>query len=85
MAPVFACPPELRRLLHTTNAIQGLHMQLRKIVKTRGHFPTDEAAKKLLYLALRNITAKWQRGDHARQAAMPSLALLIGSRFTDHG
>jgi putative transposase len=43
----------------------GLHMQLRKIVRTRGHFPTDEAATTLLYLALRNIGVKWKRGNHA--------------------
>ena len=84
VAPVFAYPPEIRRLLYTTNAIESLHMQLRKIVKTRGHFPTDEAATKLLYLALRNIKAKWQRGNHAWKAAMPYLAMLFGSRFTDH-
>lgn len=84
VAPVFAYPPEIRRMLYTTNAIESLHMQLRKIVKTRGHFPTDEAATKLIYLALRNIKAKWQRGNHAWKAAMPYLAMLFGSRFTDH-
>jgi transposase-like protein len=84
VAPVFAFPPEIRRLLYTTNAIESLHMQLRKIVKTRGHFPTDEAATKLLYLALRNILAKWKRGSHAWKAAMPYLAMLFGTRFTDH-
>ena len=82
--PVFAYPPDIRRLLYTTNAIESLHMQLRKIIKSRGHFPTDEAATKLLYLALRNILAKWNRGNHAWQAAMPHLALLFGARFTDH-
>jgi transposase-like protein len=80
--PVFAYPPEIRRLLYTTNAIESLHMQLRKILKSRGHFPTDEAATKLLYLALRNIMDKWQRGNHAWHAAMPHLALLFGERFT---
>ena len=84
VAPVFAFPPEIRRLLYTTNAIESLHMQLRKIVKTRGHFPTDAAATKLLYLALRNIMHKWQRGNHAWQAAMPHLSMLFGPRFTDH-
>jgi transposase-like protein len=48
-------------LLDTTNAIASLHMPLRKIIKTRGHFPTDEAGTKLLYLALRNIIAKWKK------------------------
>ena len=82
--PVFAYPPEIRRLLYTTNAIESLHMQLRKILKSRGHFPTDEAASKLLYLALRNILSKWKRGNHAWKAAMPHLAILFGTRFTDH-
>jgi transposase-like protein len=82
--PVFAYPPDLRRLLYTTNAIESLHMQLRKIIKSRGHFPTDEAATKLLYLTLRNILGKWKRSNHAWHAAMPHLSLLFGSRFTDH-
>ena len=84
VAPVYAFPPEIRRLLYTTNAIESLHMQLRKIVKTRGHFPTDEAATKLLYLALRNIAVKWRRSSHAWKAAMPFLGMLFGPRFTDH-
>lgn len=82
--PVFAYPPELRRLLYTTNAIESLHMQLRKILKSRGHFPTDEAATKLLYLALRNIQVKWKRGSHAWSQAMPYLGLLFGPRFSNH-
>ena len=84
VCPVFGFPPEIRRLLYTTNAIESLQMQLRKIVKTRGHFPTDEAATKLLYLALRNILTKWQRSNHAWKGAMPYLSMLFGSRFTDH-
>ena len=80
--PVFAYPPVIRRLLYTTNAIESLHMQLRKIVKTRGHFPSDEAATKLLYLALRNIIAKWKAASHEWQAALPHLAVLFGERFT---
>lgn len=84
VAPVFAFPPAIRVLLYTTNAIESLHMQLRKIVKTRGHFPTDEAATKLLYLALRNIAEKWRRGNHAWKDAMPYLGMLFGTRFTDH-
>ena len=53
--PFFAFPLAVRRVLYTTNAIESLHMQLRKALKTRGHFPNDEAALKLLYLVLRNI------------------------------
>lgn len=80
--PVFAYPPEIRKLLYTTNAIESLHMQLRKIIKTRGHFPTDEAATKLLYLALRNILDKWKAASKEWRAAMPHLAVLFGERFT---
>ena len=59
--PFFAFPPEVRRLIYTTNALESVHAQLRKIIKTRGHFPNDDAATKLIWLALRNITAKWER------------------------
>jgi len=82
--PVFAYPPAIRRLLYTTNAIESLHMQLRKILKSRGHFPTDEAAAKLLYLALRNIQQKWKRGTLAWKDAMSHFSLLFGTRFTTH-
>ena len=82
--PAFAYPPGIRRLLYTTNAIESLHMQLRKIIKSRGHFPTDEAATKLLYLALRNIQVKWKRGSPAWKDAMPHFGLLFGTRFTNH-
>ena len=57
MIPVFAFPPEVRRQIDTTNALESVHAQLRKIIKTRGHFPNDDAATKLIWLALRNITA----------------------------
>jgi len=80
--PVFAYPPVIRKLLYTTNAIESLHMQLRKIIKTRGHFPTDEAATKLLFLALRNIMGKWKAASKEWKAAMPHLAMLFGERFT---
>ena len=82
--PVYAYPPDLRRLLYTTNAIESLHMQLRKIIKSRGHFPTDEAATKLLYLALRNIRKKWEGSVHIWTAALPHFAILFGDRFTNH-
>ena len=59
--PFLAFPPEVRRIIYTTNAIESVNARLRKIIKTRGHVPTDEAATKLLWLALRNITADWSR------------------------
>ena len=80
--PFFAYPPEIRRVLYTTNAIESLHMQLRKIVKTRGHFPTPEAAAKLLYLVLRNITKRWTRPAIEWKSAMSQFAILYPDRFT---
>jgi transposase-like protein len=72
----------VRHLLSTTNAIESVHMQLRKIIKTRGQFPTDDAATKFLYLALRNITKKWRNFSREWGAALPHLAVLFGDRFT---
>ena len=82
LAPVFAYPPAIRRMLYTTNAIESLNMQLRKIIKTRGHFPNDEAATKLLYLALRNVVAKWKNSSQQWRTAMAYFAMLFGDRFT---
>lgn len=83
VTPLFQFPLSVRRLLSTTNAVESVHMQLRKIIKTRGHFPTDDAALKLLYLALRNISKKWQRNvSREWLAALPHLTLLFGDRFT---
>ena len=80
--PFFAFPPEVRRVVYTTNALESMHAQLRKIIKTRGHFPNDEAATKLIWLALRNITAKWARGAIHWRAAMNQFAILYEGRFT---
>ena len=80
--PFFAFPPEIRRIIYTTNAIESVNAQLRKIIKTRGHFPSDEAASKLIWLALRNITAKWGRGTFSWKPAMNQFAILYQDRFT---
>ena len=80
--PLFAHPPEIRRMLYTTNAIESLHMQLRKALKIRGHFPTDEAATKLIYLVLRNIARRWQKAPREWKAAMNQFAILYPDRFT---
>ena len=80
--PFFAFPPEVRRVIYTTNALESVNARLRKIIKTRGHFPTDEAATKLLWLALRNITATWVRGARTWKAAMNQFAILYEDRFT---
>lgn len=62
--PFYAFPPAVRKVIYTTNAIENVNAQLRKIIKTRGHFPNDDAATKLIWLALRNITANWSRAAH---------------------
>ena len=80
--PFFAFPPEVRRVIYTTNALESVHAQLRKIIKTRGHFPTDEAATKLIWLALRNITAKWVQGPRFWKLAMNQFAILYEGRFS---
>jgi len=80
--PFFAFPPEVRRVIYTTNALERVHAQLRKIIKTRGHFPNDEAATKLIWLALRNITAKWDRGANHWRQAINQFAIFYEGRFT---
>jgi putative transposase len=80
--PFFAFPPEVRRVIYTTNAIESVNARLRKILKTRGHFPNDEAATKLIWLALRNITADWGRAANNWKAAMNQFAILYEERFT---
>jgi putative transposase len=82
VTPFFVFPPDIRRVVYTTNAIESLNMQLRKIIKTRGHFPNDEAAIKLLWLALRNVLAKSVRAAFDWKSAMNQFAILFGERFT---
>jgi putative transposase len=78
--PFFAFPEEIRRIIYTTNAIESLNMSLRKIIKTRGSFPSEEAAIKLLYLALRNIVKKWEFVQNW-PAALSRFALLWDDRI----
>jgi putative transposase len=80
--PFFAFPPPVRRVIYTTNAIESVNAGVRKIIKTRGHFPTDEAAIKLIWLALNNITAKWVNAARDWKEAMNQFAILYGERFT---
>jgi putative transposase len=68
--PFLAFPPEIRKIIYTTNAIESLNFQLRKIIKNRGHFPNDDAAIKLLWLAIRDIEDKRAR-DRAKEAGTP--------------
>ncbi|VBY40169.1 transposase, mutator type [Burkholderia pseudomallei] len=79
--PFYAFAPDIRKIVYTTNAIESLHMQLRKIIKARGRFPSDEAALKLIWLALRNVVAKWTGSRHDWKSAMTQFALLYPERF----
>lgn len=79
--PFFAFSPEVRKIIYTTNAIESLHSQVRKAIRNKGHFPSDEAASKLIYLALRNIAAKWKRPPKEWHAAKTQLAIQFGNRF----
>jgi putative transposase len=78
--PLFAFPPAIRKMIYTTNAVDSLHRSLRKIIKTRGSFPTDEAALKLLFLAIRNAGLRWRRPIEWT-VAMGQFAILFGDRF----
>jgi len=83
--PFLDYPPELRRVVYTTNAIESINFQLRKITKTRGHFPSDEAAMKLLYLGLRNISSKRGgesgTGTQGWKTALNTLVVLFPGRL----
>ncbi len=69
--PFLAFPPELRKIIYTTNAIESLNYQLRKVIKNRGHFPNDDAAIKLLWLAIRDIEDKRARA-RAKEKGLPA-------------
>ena len=80
--PFFAFAPELRKVMYTTNAIESLNMSMRKIIKTRASFPSEQAALKLLYLALKNVMVKWQRtGVAGWAAALNQITLLWEDRI----
>src|SRR6266404_1175603 len=79
--PFFAHPPEIRRVIYTTNAIESLNMSLRKVTKARGSFPNDEVVFKLLYLALRNIAKKWTMPIRDWKAALNRFAIVYEHRL----
>jgi putative transposase len=78
--PMFGFPEDIRRAVYTTNAIESLNMSLRKVIKTRASFPNDDAAFKLLYLALRNIAKKWTMPIPHWNQAMQSFAIIFEGR-----
>ena len=79
--PFFAHPPEIRKVIYTTNAIESLNMSLRKVTKARGSFPSDEAVSKLLFLALRNIAKKWTLPIRDWKAALNRFAIIYENRL----
>src|SRR5215204_4068180 len=79
--PFFAFPVAVRRIIYTTNAIEALNAKLRRAVKTRGHFPTDEAAIKLLYLVLRDVIAEWKMPPREWCEAKTQFAIMFDGRF----
>jgi len=82
--PFFAFPEEVRKVVYTTNAVESLHMSLRKIIKTRGSFPSEEAALKLLYLALAKVVAKWETVQNWKQM-LNYLDSACGERIREAG
>lgn len=81
VVPFLAYPPEIRKVIYTTNTVESLNMSLRKVTKTRGSFPTDEAALKLLYLALRNIAKRWTMPIRDWRGALNQLAIIFEGRI----
>ena len=82
VVPFYAFPVEVRRILYTTNAIEALNSKLRRAVRARGHFPTDEAAMKLLFLVLNRAEKEWTMPPREWSMAKAQFAVLFGERFT---
>lgn len=83
LATMFAYPAEIRRLIYTTNSIEGYNRQLRKVTKTKGAFPTEQAARKLLFLVTRDITRTWLTPKSWTQI-LNQLAIRFADRFPKH-
>jgi transposase-like protein len=81
VVPFFAFPEDVRRIIYTTNAIEALNAKLRRAVRTRGHFPTDEAATKLLYLVLRQVAGTWKMPPREWCEAKTQFAIMFDERF----
>jgi putative transposase len=82
VTPFLAFPPEVRRVVYTTNAVEALNRQLRKAIKTKGHFPNEEAARKLIYLAIVNAVPQWTRCRNWTTALL-AFKIHFGDRLPD--
>jgi transposase-like protein len=81
--PFLAFPEEIRRIIYTTNSVESLHMQVRKTIKTRGHFPNDDAALRLIWLAIQRAKTTWRTCYNWTQA-MAVLRIHFGDRIPDN-
>ena len=79
--PFFSYPPEIRKVIYTTNAIESINMSLRKITKNRGSFPSDDSLAKLFYLALQNISRKWTMPIRDWKAALTRFSIQFEDRM----
>jgi putative transposase len=84
VTPLFSYPPEIRKAIYTTNAIESVNMSLRKVTKNRGSFPNDEAMLKLLYLALQNISKKWTMPIRNWKSALNQFTIIFEDRMPIH-
>jgi transposase-like protein len=81
VVPFFDYPPEIRKVIYTTNAIESINMSLRKVIKTRSSFPTDDAVTKLFYLALNNISKNWTMPIRDWKAALNRFTIQFEDRL----
>jgi putative transposase len=82
ITPFLAFPTDVRRIIYTTNTIEALNRQIRKVIKTKGHFPTEDAARKLIYLAITNAAPKWRNAYHWT-SALAAFKIHFGDRVPD--
>jgi transposase-like protein len=84
LTPFFSYPADIRKAIYTTNAIESINMSLRKVIKNKRVFPSDDAALKQLYLALKNISKKWTMPIHNWKAALNCFAIMFSDRIEQH-
>ncbi len=80
LIPFFAYPAEIRKIIYTTNTIESMNMTLKKVIKNRASFPNDDAAIKLLYLALKNLKKKWTTPVRDWKVAYNQFVIMFGER-----
>ena len=82
LKPFYAYPADIRKVIYTTNAVESLNMSLRRVIKTRGSFPNQESAFKLLYLALENVAKNWTMPVQDWKAALQRFSIMFGDRVS---